>query len=71
MKSAQNQGIKNTSSTKSTGVIVGALSLRNPYDGHTLEAALKQHETLTGTRAATAVADRGYKGKKRLTAPTS
>jgi IS5 family transposase len=52
--------------TKTTGVIVGALSFRNEYDGHTLEESLAQSERLTGIRAETATADRGYKGKKEI-----
>ncbi|MDR0363816.1 MAG: hypothetical protein LBH92_02195 [Bacteroidales bacterium] len=31
---------------KRTKVIAGTLSLGNPYDEHTLEEALKQHERL-------------------------
>ncbi|MEN9917690.1 MAG: hypothetical protein RL662_126, partial [Bacteroidota bacterium] len=34
--------------TQHTGVIVGATSYRNPYDGHTLESALEQQERLLG-----------------------
>jgi len=49
--------------TKTTGVIVGAMSFRNPYDGDTLEPALAQHEALTGARARTATLDRGYRGR--------
>jgi len=52
--------------TQNTGVIVGALSFRNEYDGHTLETALDQHEKLTGARAKTAIADRGYRGKIKI-----
>jgi IS5 family transposase len=50
--------------TMHTGIIVGALSFRNPYDGHTLPAVLAQHERLTGKRAKTVTCDRGYRGKK-------
>jgi len=52
--------------TKTTGVIVGALSFRNPYDGDTLDAALAQHERLTGARAETVTGDRGYRGRKEV-----
>jgi IS5 family transposase len=49
--------------TLTTNVIVGVLSLRNEYDGHTLEPALAQHEGVTGVRAETATGDRGYRGQ--------
>lgn len=49
--------------TQTTGVIVGAKSFRNEYDGHTLGPALKQVQTLTGHTPQTATADRGYRGK--------
>jgi len=52
--------------TKTTGVIVGAMSFRNPYDGDTLGPALGQHEALTGARALTATGDRGYRGRKEV-----
>jgi transposase, IS5 family len=49
-----------------TGVIVGALGFRNPYDGHTLEPALEQVEKLRGSQPQRATVDRGYKGKKQI-----
>lgn len=52
--------------TQNTGVIVGAKGFRNEYDGHTLETALNQHETLTGKRAKTATVDRGYQGRAKI-----
>lgn len=52
--------------TQHTGVIVGATSYRNPYDGHTLEPALEQHERLLGRPPKTLTADRGYKGKTKI-----
>ena len=52
--------------TKTTGVIVGAKSFGNPYDGHTLEESLQQHESLTGKRAKRVWADRGYRGEKKI-----
>ncbi len=48
--------------TQHTGVIVGAKSFRNEYDGHTLEPSLQQVEKLTGKQPCTATADRGYRG---------
>jgi IS5 family transposase len=52
--------------TMHTGIIVGALSFRNPYDGHTLPPVLSQHERLTGKRAKTVTCDRGYRGEKEI-----
>lgn len=48
--------------TQHTGVIVGAKSFRNEYDGHTLESSLQQVEKLTGSAPRTASVDRGYRG---------
>lgn len=48
--------------TQTTGVIVGAKSFRNEYDGHTLESSLQQVEKLTGSAPRTASVDRGYRG---------
>jgi len=43
--------------------VVGAQSLQgNPYDGHTLGAALEQVKTLSGNAAKTAYCDQGYRG---------
>jgi IS5 family transposase len=52
--------------TQTTGVIVGAKSFRNEYDGHTLEPALQQVEKLTGKAPQTATVDRGYRGKSMI-----
>lgn len=50
----------------SSGVIVGALGFRNEYDGHTLEAALKQVNELVGKWPRFATVDRGYRGKSQI-----
>ena len=47
----------------SSGVIVGAMGLRNEYDGHTLEVVLKQVGELVGKSPKVAAVDRGYRGK--------
>jgi IS5 family transposase len=53
--------------TKTTGVIIGAMSLpKNDYDGHTLEPALAQYERLTGQTLNNVYADRGYKGTNQI-----
>lgn len=52
--------------TQNTGVIVGAKSFRNEYDGHTLQPALQQVQQLSGKAPQTATADRGYRGQSRV-----
>ena len=53
--------------TKTTGIIVAAVNFAgNPYDGHTLEPTLDQHEKLTGLRAKICAVDRGYRGVKEI-----
>lgn len=49
--------------TENTGVIVGALSFGNPYDGHTLPAVIEQYESIFGRPPKDITVDRGYKGK--------
>ena len=49
--------------TQRDNFIVGALALPgNPFDGHTLPAALHQVERLTGTKPERCFVDRGYRG---------
>ena len=49
--------------TQRDNFIVGSLALPgNPFDGHTLQAALKQVERLTGQKAQRCFVDRGYRG---------
>ena len=53
--------------TKTTGIIVGAKAFTgNPFDGHTLEAALSQVEKVTGARPLRAATDKGYRGRKKI-----
>lgn len=52
--------------TQTTGVIVGAKSFRNEYDGHTLPPALEQVAKLTGKWPQTVTADRGYRGQAQI-----
>lgn len=47
---------------KKTGMIIGAMSFRYPYDRHTVEPALEQAERLLGKRTIkTLNGDRVYK----------
>ena len=52
--------------TQNTGMIVGALSFGNPYDGHTLKTALEQYERLLRKVPASVTVDRGDKGKAKI-----
>lgn len=50
--------------TKTTGIIVGALSFtENVYDGNTLPEVLEQAWQITGTCPLVAICDRGYRGR--------
>ena len=49
-----------------TGIILGAQSFRNDYDGHTIEASLAQVERLTQRKIKILAGDRGYRGKKEV-----
>lgn len=51
-----------------TGVIVGAMGFRNPYDGHTLEPALQQVKKMLGKLPKIATVDRGYRGINKIEA---
>lgn len=48
-----------------SGLIIGAKSFRNEYDGHTIDASLEQVEKLTGKRPDILAGDRGYQGQKK------
>ena len=52
--------------TQYTGVIVGAKSFRNEYDGNTLEESLEQTLELKKSKLKTATVDRGYRGQKEV-----
>ena len=49
-----------------TGVILGASSFRNEYDGHTMEKSLEQVRRLTGKSIKQLAGDRGYRGRKEI-----
>jgi IS5 family transposase len=52
--------------TQQTGVIVGAVSFRNEYDGHTLADTLSQVEKNTEQTPKSITVDRGYKGQTKI-----
>ena len=47
------------------GLVIGALSFRNEYDGHTIDRSLEQVERLVGRRPKLLAGDRGYRGQKQ------
>lgn len=49
-----------------TGLILGACSLRNEYDVHTIRKSLEQVQRLTGKRVKQLAGDRGYRGKSEV-----
>ncbi len=49
-----------------TGVILGASSFRNEYDGHTIGKSLEQIRRLTGKSIRRLAGDRGYRGRKEI-----
>lgn len=49
-----------------TGIILGAKSFRNEYDGHTIEDSLMQVERITGKKIRKLAGDRGYRGREEV-----
>lgn len=49
-----------------TGVILGATSFRNEYDGHTIQKSLEQVFRLTKKHIKQLAGDRGYRGQKEI-----
>ena len=49
-----------------SGIILAAVSFRNEYDGHTVEATLQQTERMTGRCIDNLAGDRGYRGIKQV-----
>ena len=46
------------------GTIIGAMSFRNEYDGHTIDRAMEQVERIFGRPLKSLAGDRGYRGQK-------
>ena len=49
-----------------SGLILGACSFRNEYDGHTIEKTLEQTQRMTGRQVDKLAGDRGYRGIKQM-----
>ncbi|RAS39627.1 transposase, partial [Prevotella pallens] len=49
-----------------SGLILGACSFRNEYDGHTIEKTLEQTQRMTGKQVDKLAGDRGYRGLKQI-----
>ena len=49
-----------------SGLILGACSFRNEYDGHTIEKTLEQTQRMTGRKVDKLAGDRGYRGLKQI-----
>ena len=47
------------------GLIIGALSFRNEYDGHTVDKSLEQVGRIYGRKVKTLAGDRGYRGQEK------
>jgi IS5 family transposase len=52
--------------TKTHGVIVGAKSFRNEYDGDTLQGLLLQLKAVLGVAPEVSICDRGFRGRKEI-----
>lgn len=59
-------GNKISSTRTGNGVIVGALSFRNEFDGHTLDKAIEQVEKMTDRKPRNGICDRGYRGRNKV-----
>jgi IS5 family transposase len=52
--------------SKDNWIVVGVEALlNNPFDGHTLQGALKQMKRIVGWEAANAYVDKGYRGNPK------
>ena len=47
------------------GLIIGALSFRNEYDGHTIDKSMEQVKRIYGRSIKTLAGDRGYRGQDK------
>ena len=47
-----------------SGIIIGALSFRNEYDGHTIDRSLEQVRRIYGRKIRILAGDRGYRGQQ-------
>ena len=47
-----------------SGIIIGALSFRNEYDGHTIDKSMEQVKRIYGRKINILAGDRGYRGQR-------
>jgi len=52
--------------TKNSGIIIGAMNVKNEYDGHILPSIIKQCEELRGVEINKLIVDRGFKGTSKV-----
>ena len=48
-----------------SGLIIGALSFRNEFDGHTVDKSLEQVDRIYGRKVKVLAGDRGYRGNEK------
>jgi len=52
--------------TKNSGIINGAMNVKNEFDGHTMPSIIKQCEELRGVEIDKLIVDRGYRGTSKV-----
>jgi IS5 family transposase len=52
--------------TKNSGIIIGAMNVKNEYDGHILPSIIKQCEELRGLAIDKLIVDRGFRGTSKV-----
>ena len=52
--------------TKNSGIIIGAMNVKNEYDGHILPSIIKQCKKLRGVEMEKLIVDRGFKGISKV-----
>ncbi len=52
--------------TRNSGIIIGAMNVKNEYDGHILPSIIKQCKKLRGVKIEKVIVDRGFKGITKI-----